>query len=124
VQGQISVWQKGDHAACVADRPRAVSPVIPAAPPQPVRRPHLFAAVVHAFGDAAERDHLGLVFHTLLDLADVRYPDEHPEWSFVNVRFKQRKRYVDSCGWTDYDNAIMKGDCRAVIARGKPLPRE
>jgi glucan phosphoethanolaminetransferase (alkaline phosphatase superfamily) len=64
------------------------------------------------------------MFHTLLDMADLRYPDEHPEWSFVNARFKQHKRYVDSYGWTDYDNAVMKGDCREVIARGKPLPRE
>jgi glucan phosphoethanolaminetransferase (alkaline phosphatase superfamily) len=49
------------------------------------------------------------MFHTLLDLADVRYPDEHLEWSFVNARFKQHKRYVDSYGWADYDNAAMKG---------------
>jgi glucan phosphoethanolaminetransferase (alkaline phosphatase superfamily) len=66
----------------------------------------------------------GNMFHTLLDMADLRYPDEHLEWSFVNPRFKQHKRYVDSYGWADYDNAVMKGDCREVIARGKPLPRE
>jgi len=64
------------------------------------------------------------MFHTLLDMADLRYPDEHLEWSFVNARFKQHKRYVDSYGWTDYDDAVMKGDCREVIARGKPLPRD
>jgi glucan phosphoethanolaminetransferase (alkaline phosphatase superfamily) len=64
------------------------------------------------------------MFHTLLDMADIRYGDERLEWSFVNSRFRQHKRYVDSYGWTDYDNAVMKGDCREVIAKGKPLPRE
>ena len=63
------------------------------------------------------------MFHTVLDMADIRYPDEHLERSFVNAAFKRHKRYVDSYGWTDYDNATMKGDCREVIARGKPLPR-
>ena len=64
------------------------------------------------------------MFHTLLDLGDVRYPDERLAWSFVNPAFKQHKRYVDSYGWTDYDNATIKGDCHEVIARGKPLPRD
>ena len=63
------------------------------------------------------------MFHTVLDMADIRYPDEHLERSFVNPAFKRHKRYVDSWGWTDYDDATMKGDCREVIARGKPLPR-
>jgi glucan phosphoethanolaminetransferase (alkaline phosphatase superfamily) len=63
------------------------------------------------------------MFHTLLDLGDIRYPGERLEWSFANSRFRPHKRYVDSYGWTDYDNAVMKGDCREVIARGKPLPR-
>jgi hypothetical protein len=62
------------------------------------------------------------MFHTLLDMADVRYPDERLEWSFVNPGFKQHKRYVDSYGWTDYDHATIKGDCHEVIAKGKPLP--
>lgn len=64
------------------------------------------------------------MFHTLLDLGDVRYPDERLDWSFVNPAFKQHKRYVDSYGWTDYDNATIKGDCHEVIAKGKPLPRD
>jgi hypothetical protein len=64
------------------------------------------------------------MFHTPLDLGDVRYPDERLEWSFVNPAFKQHKRYVDSYGWTDYDNATIKGDCHEVIAKGKPLPRD
>jgi glucan phosphoethanolaminetransferase (alkaline phosphatase superfamily) len=63
------------------------------------------------------------MFHTLLDMADVRYPDERLEWSFVNPHFKQHKRYVDSYGWTDYDNATLKGDCHEVIAKGKPMSR-
>jgi glucan phosphoethanolaminetransferase (alkaline phosphatase superfamily) len=63
------------------------------------------------------------IFHTLLDLADVRYPDERLAWSFVNPQFKQHKRYVDSYGWTDYDKATIKGECHEVIAKGKPLPR-
>jgi glucan phosphoethanolaminetransferase (alkaline phosphatase superfamily) len=64
------------------------------------------------------------MFHTLLDLADIRYPDERLEWSFMNKQFKQHKRYVDSYGWSNYDNATLKGDCREVIDKDKPLPRE
>ncbi|SFD96111.1 phosphoethanolamine transferase [Massilia yuzhufengensis] len=63
------------------------------------------------------------MFHTLLDLADIRYPGERLEWSFASPQLKRHKRYVDSYGWTDYDDATMRGDCREVIARGKPLPR-
>jgi glucan phosphoethanolaminetransferase (alkaline phosphatase superfamily) len=63
------------------------------------------------------------VFHTLLDLAGVHYPGERLDWSFVNPAFRQHKRYVDSYGWTDYDNATIKGECHEVIARGKSLPR-
>ena len=64
------------------------------------------------------------VFHSLLDMANVRYPTEQLEWSFLNKKFKQHKRYVDSYGWTDYDNATLKGDCREVIDKGKPLVQE
>ncbi|WP_426106900.1 phosphoethanolamine transferase [Massilia sp. TSP1-1-2] len=64
------------------------------------------------------------VFHTLLDLADIRYPDEHLEWSFMSERFKLHPRYVDSYGWAHYDNATFKGDCREVIDKGTPLERE
>ena len=64
------------------------------------------------------------VFHTLLDLGDIRYPGERLEWSFANEQFKLHKRYVDSYGWTDYDNATIKGDCREIIDKGKPLKRE
>ena len=64
------------------------------------------------------------VFHTLLDMADIRYDDEQLERSFVSKRFRPHKRYVDSYGWTDYDNATFKGDCREVIDRGTPLKQE
>ncbi len=64
------------------------------------------------------------MFHTLLDLADIRYPGERLEWSFMSEQFKRHKRYVDSYGWTDYDDATLKGDCREIIDKGKPLPRE
>lgn len=61
------------------------------------------------------------VFHSLLDMADIRYGGEHLEWSFLSRRFRQHKRYVDSYGWTDYDNSTFRGDCREVIDKGKPM---
>jgi glucan phosphoethanolaminetransferase (alkaline phosphatase superfamily) len=64
------------------------------------------------------------IFHTLLDLGDIQYEDEKLEWSFVNKKFKQHKRYVDSYGWSNYDNASFKGDCREVMDKGKPLKQE
>jgi glucan phosphoethanolaminetransferase (alkaline phosphatase superfamily) len=64
------------------------------------------------------------MFHTLLDLADIHYPGERPEWSFVNPAFTPHKRYVDSYGWSDYDNATLKGDCREIMDKGTPLKRE
>jgi glucan phosphoethanolaminetransferase (alkaline phosphatase superfamily) len=64
------------------------------------------------------------VFHSLLDLADIRYPDEHLEWSFLSSKLRPHKRYVDSYGWTDYDNSTFKGDCREVIDNGKPLRQQ
>lgn len=64
------------------------------------------------------------IFHSLLDMADIHYGTEHLEWSFLSKKFRTHKRYVDSYGWTDYDNATFKGDCREVIAKGKPLAQE
>jgi glucan phosphoethanolaminetransferase (alkaline phosphatase superfamily) len=64
------------------------------------------------------------MFHTLLDLGDIQYDDEKLEWSFLNAQFKQHKRYVDSYGWTNYDNATFKGDCREVMDKGKPLKQD
>lgn len=64
------------------------------------------------------------VFHTLVDMADIRYETEQLDWSVLSSKFRPHKRYVDSYGWTDYDNAAFKGDCREVIDKGTPLPRE
>lgn len=64
------------------------------------------------------------VFHSLLDMADIRYETERLEWSLFSPQFRRHKRYVDSYGWTDYDNANFRGDCREVIAKDKPLPQE
>ena len=64
------------------------------------------------------------IFHTLLDLGDIHYAGERLEWSFVSPQFKQHKRHVDSYGWTNYDNAVIKGDCREVIDRNKPLVQD
>jgi len=64
------------------------------------------------------------VFHTLLDMADIRYGTEKLEWSFLSKRLRRHKRYVDSYGWSDYDNSTFKGDCREVMDKGKPLVQE
>ncbi|MBS0309690.1 MAG: phosphoethanolamine transferase, partial [Proteobacteria bacterium] len=64
------------------------------------------------------------IFHSLLDMADIHYDSERLEWSFLSRKLQPHKRYVDSYGWTDYDNANFKGDCREVIDKGKPLVQE
>ena len=64
------------------------------------------------------------VFHSLLDMGNIRYPNDRLEWSWFNSKFKLHKRYVDSYGWTNYDNAIIKGDCREIIDKDKPLKQE
>lgn len=64
------------------------------------------------------------VFHSLVDMADIHYGSEQLERSFLSKEFRQHKRYVDSYGWTDYDNATFRGDCREVIDRGTPLRQE
>jgi glucan phosphoethanolaminetransferase (alkaline phosphatase superfamily) len=63
------------------------------------------------------------VFHTLVDLGDLRYPGETLDRSIASGQLAPHKRYVDSYGWADYDNARFKGDCREVIDKGTPLPR-
>ncbi|MFC5512991.1 phosphoethanolamine transferase [Massilia jejuensis] len=63
------------------------------------------------------------VFHTLVDLGDIRYPGDTLERSIASASLARHKRYVDSYGWADYDNARIKGDCREVIDKGTPLPR-
>lgn len=63
------------------------------------------------------------MFHSLLDLSDIHYPSEQLERSFLSNKLQPHKRYVDSYGWTDYDNATLRGDCREVIDKDKPLPQ-
>lgn len=63
------------------------------------------------------------MFHSLVDLGDIRYPGETLERSIASAQLIRHKRYVDSYGWADYDNATLRGDCREVIDKGKPLPR-
>jgi glucan phosphoethanolaminetransferase (alkaline phosphatase superfamily) len=64
------------------------------------------------------------IFHSLLDMGDIHYSTEQLQWSFFNPKLKKHKRYVDSYGWTDYDHATFKGDCREVIDKGHPLVQE
>jgi glucan phosphoethanolaminetransferase (alkaline phosphatase superfamily) len=64
------------------------------------------------------------VFHSLLDMADIRYPGERLEWSFLSPSLKAHTRYVDSYGWSNYDDATFKGDCREVMDRKTPLVQE
>jgi glucan phosphoethanolaminetransferase (alkaline phosphatase superfamily) len=64
------------------------------------------------------------VSHSLADLGDIRFSGEDPERSIFSNRLKRHTRYVDSNGWSTYDNASFQGDCRMVIDKGKPRPRE
>jgi glucan phosphoethanolaminetransferase (alkaline phosphatase superfamily) len=64
------------------------------------------------------------IFHSLLDLADIHYADEQLDRSIFSSQLARHVRYVDSYGWTDYDDATLKGDCREVIGRKQPLQRE
>ena len=64
------------------------------------------------------------IFHSLLDLADIRYPNDRLEWSFLSPTLKPHTRYVDSYGWTNYDDATFKGDCREVMDKKTPLVQE
>lgn len=61
------------------------------------------------------------VFHALLDMADIRYKTEQLEWSFLSKQFRLHRHYVDSYGWTDYDNSTFKGNCREVIDNSTAL---
>ena len=64
------------------------------------------------------------VFHSLLDMVDIRYPDEKLDRSIFSEKLRFHTRYVDSYGWSNYDNASFKGDCREVIDLKEPLPQE
>ncbi|MFZ6773362.1 phosphoethanolamine transferase [Undibacterium sp. SXout7W] len=62
------------------------------------------------------------IFHSLLDMANIRYPDEHLDRSILSKQLSPHIRYVDSYGWTNYDNASFKGDCREVMANKSNAP--
>jgi glucan phosphoethanolaminetransferase (alkaline phosphatase superfamily) len=64
------------------------------------------------------------IFHSLLDMEDIHYEGEHLDRSVFSEKLRRHKRYVDSYGWTDYDNANLKGDCHEVIGKAKPLAQE
>ena len=61
------------------------------------------------------------IFHTVVDLGDIRYPDERLAWSIASPTLRRHPRYVDSYGWTNYDTATPTGDCREMLAKGKVL---
>jgi glucan phosphoethanolaminetransferase (alkaline phosphatase superfamily) len=62
------------------------------------------------------------IFHSLLDMGDIRYGAQQLEWSFFSSKLKPHKRYVDSYGWSDYDNSTIEEDCHEVMDKGTPLP--
>ncbi len=64
------------------------------------------------------------VFHSLLDMVDIRYPDEKLTRSVFSPQWQYHTRYVDSYGWSNYDDAHLKGDCREVIDNKTPLTQE
>lgn len=64
------------------------------------------------------------VFHSIVDMVDIRYPDEKLERSVFSPLWTYHTRYVDSYGWTHYDAAYLKGDCREVIDNKQPLKQE
>lgn len=63
------------------------------------------------------------IFHSLLDMANIHYPKEQLKRSFVSPQFKYHQRYVDSNGWAHYDNSTLKGACKSVTDKGRPLPQ-
>ncbi len=63
------------------------------------------------------------VFHSMLDMVDIHYADEQLNRSIFSSALAPHTRYVDSYGWSNYDDADFKGDCREVMDRGTPLPR-
>jgi hypothetical protein len=57
-------------------------------------------------------------------MGNIRYPDERLNWSILSPQLVAHTRYVDSYGWSDYDNATLKGDCREVIDKKTPVRQE
>ena len=64
------------------------------------------------------------IFHSVLDMMDIRYPNDRVEWSIFSPSLKNHTRYVDSYGWTNYDDAHLQGDCREVIDNKTPVTQE
>ncbi|MBC3806389.1 phosphoethanolamine transferase [Undibacterium seohonense] len=64
------------------------------------------------------------VFHSIVDMVDIRYPGEQLERSVFSPKWTYHTRYVDSYGWTHYDDSHLKGDCREVIDNGTPLVQD
>lgn len=64
------------------------------------------------------------MFHSIVDMANIRYPGEQLEKSVLSSRLRPHTRYVDSYGWSNYDDATFKGDCREVIDKKTPLAQE
>jgi hypothetical protein len=95
---------------------------------------HLLLLVVMFLYDPA-----ALSLNSLSDLGIVEYPRmSSASLAYLKSKFflcamqqstwyaralKCHKRYVDSYGWADDDNAVMKGDCREVVDKGTPLKR-
>ena len=61
------------------------------------------------------------MFDTIVDLGDIRYPNQRLDWSIASPALRRHPRYVDSYGWTNYDTATPTGDCREMLAKGKVL---
>lgn len=64
------------------------------------------------------------VFHSLLDMVNIRTPDEQLSRSIFSPQWQAHTRYVDSYGWSNYDDSSLKGDCQEVIDNKKPLVQE
>jgi len=62
------------------------------------------------------------IFHTVLDLADIRYPGERLEWSFVRDNYQPRQRLVsiNNDTWRDYDTARRTGGCSELTPPENP----
>ncbi len=64
------------------------------------------------------------VFHSVVDMVDIRYPDERLERSVFSPQWQYQTRFVDSYGWTHYDDSHLKGDCREVIDNHSALTQD
>ena len=55
------------------------------------------------------------VFHTVMDLGDLRYPGQRLQWSFAQADYTSRPRIVASDDWVDYDLAERRGPCQVLF---------